>query len=186
MNTISLNTAVLVAIQSLVASQKSFSAHDVTKKIRELSNSGQFSIANADTQELDGVEYEVIEHSDVRSIVEELWVSGVCEYSGLARKFNGQFYEYFLEDKPRVSVTAGVAQPSPVSPAGYSPKIPVIQKIEDYIHNRGSASLKQVQSRLKGLNLTCQDIGKIIQSSDKLALKSHAIYSLSEVVPVGK
>lgn len=183
MTTISLNTAVLLAIQGVLASQKSFSAHDITKAIRASVNDSEYLLSDRDTEDVDGIQTQRVEHTEVRGIIDELYDAAVFGNVGMVRRFNGSFYEYSRPAQTPTRVTAATVAPQAVSVPS-TPANQLLDVIKNYVQARGPVTLKQVQSRLKGTSLTCGDLAKLVQSHTDLALRPSPTLSLSTVTAV--
>jgi len=92
-----------------VAADKKFSAHDVTKELRDRVNAGTLQVdpGVAGTVQVGGQTVTRVEHKFVRDAVHTLMVTGSFNYD---RAHNGDFFEYF--PKPAV-----VAAPPAIDPA---------------------------------------------------------------------
>lgn len=66
-------TAVLICINELTQTNKPFSAHDVTKKIREKVNNGEVQFSDRDQEYIDDVLTQKVNHLEIREIVRELY-----------------------------------------------------------------------------------------------------------------
>lgn len=85
--------AVAAVLKDFVAANKTFSAHDVTKEIRERANTGKITIDSVqDTIRVGAATLLRIEHNDVKDEVVKLVAAGACP--NYARVHNGVFFEY--------------------------------------------------------------------------------------------
>lgn len=90
-----------------------FSAHDVTKRVRELANQSTTTInpAETGTVHVKGQAVPRIEHEDVKNIVHELFHTG--QMVGYGRHYNGSYWDYDLvANLPASTGAATVAVPS--------------------------------------------------------------------------
>jgi hypothetical protein len=81
-------------VMSFVQTNKTFSAHDITKEMRERVNKGATSINNQETGVVfvGGKNVPRIEHQDVRDIVAEIFQSG--QMTNYGREMSGDHFEY--------------------------------------------------------------------------------------------
>jgi hypothetical protein len=165
-----LKTAVLITAGELrQSSVGGFTAHDVTRALREKVNTGKLSLSDRSPKEVDGKSTYNIEHSEVKALFTELYDAG--SFPNLGRRHTGVFYVY--SDSAPVSqattasaptqcvALANVASPSPVSSG--RPTLndgEVINRIDSYLENVRQATTKQIQSTLKGVAATCEEIAK--------------------------
>jgi hypothetical protein len=165
-------TAVALAIQDIRSSP--FSAFNVTQKLREWVNKGDVAFTDKSPEDVDGVTTYRIEHQEVRSTVHELINNGVVQ--GLDTRDTGRFIEYF-ESAPIQCVSPTPTPQAPTNPrAGHTPLVSVCQpsplpadadlrqKLQDYLKGRAgqNVTMKEVQSRFKGVSKTCQEWAKLV------------------------
>lgn len=165
---VTLQTAVLLVIKEFATSGNKFSAHDITKSIRDKCNAGQMEIPEVeDLTGADGYRFNV-DHKKVRVLFNEMRDNGVFDADfSIQKKFNGMFFEYFAT--PTAVPTVAPTAPVPVSPTGGTPPptsiLPVVnlsvgkvdaeiqRRVEQYLANCKSRnfrpSLKNVQSAIK-------------------------------------
>lgn len=102
-------------VSELVAADKKFSAHDVTKELRDRVNAGTIQVDPnlAGTAHVGGKSVTKIEHSFVKDTVHKIMTSGKFAYD---RSHNGTFFEYF-PPAPITPPTTGT--PTPTSGSSY-------------------------------------------------------------------
>lgn len=90
--TVDLRGAVAEAIEGFVTLGRTFSAHDVTVKVRELVNTGTLTIDGKPIEDVDGIRTQAIDHAEVKPLVREYFVQN------LERRYeatpNGTYIEY--------------------------------------------------------------------------------------------
>lgn len=149
-------------------STQAFSAYDVTTRIRSYVNNKEVSIYGKAIEDVSGTQTQRIEHAEVRDLVRDY----LATVQGIKREFNTTlgFTTFRKVDVP-------VPTPTPIVPAG-SPVLTFaptgatltgtstfITKLQTYIANKGSATLKQIQSRFKvegGDQITVREIYKTV------------------------
>ena len=82
--------------QEFIANNTKFSAHDVTKKLRDLVLVDDKLVDMTETGPcwVQGKQVARIEHDDVKNIVHDLFTAGLL--TGYGRSYNGSFLEYDL------------------------------------------------------------------------------------------
>ena len=101
-----LNASIEVTVNKLIADKKTFSAHDVTKALREEVNAGlnaTLDQGETGSVHVNGVDVPKISHDYVRDAVHELFHTG--KMTGYDRNHSGSHWEY---------APAVVAPPVPV------------------------------------------------------------------------
>jgi hypothetical protein len=85
-------------VAEFVASERTFSAYDVTTTLRERANTGKVTIDAAETGTVyvGGNNVPKVEHETVKGIVHDLHHGG--EMSGYARTHNGSYWQYAPSD----------------------------------------------------------------------------------------
>jgi hypothetical protein len=85
-------------VAEFVASERTFSAYDVTTALRDRANTGKVTIdaAETGTVHVSGSNVPKVEHETVKGIVHELHNTG--EMAGYARNHNGSYWEYAPSD----------------------------------------------------------------------------------------
>lgn len=120
-------TSLIMAVGDLVTNeflpgQKKFSAHDVTKRLRELVSQPTTAVNPAETGTVNvkGKAVPKVEHEDVRNIVHELFNQGLL--AGYDRYMDGGHWTYDLTANVAAAIPAPVVQatqaPDPVIVAG--------------------------------------------------------------------
>ncbi len=170
MKTITLQTAVTLAINSLLDVGVVFSALDVTKTIRSLVDT-EYNISDVDDRDMTDTPYTVISHKDVRSIVVELFENDLIDATkGYYKNGVVAFITY----------TPNVVKPlTPVAPAQPDSVDRLVAEIDAYLAANGSRTIKQIQSRMKISGLLCEDIAKVLKL-DRAVIGNN--YSLSKIV----
>lgn len=109
-------------VSELVAAQKTFSAYEVTKQLRELAKDGKVSIDKNETGSVwvTGVEVPKIVHDDIRDIVHDLFNNG--KLSGYDRQHNGTYFEYQVATAP-VAVTPVASVDPAADPVADAPVV---------------------------------------------------------------
>lgn len=169
-------TAVLMTIGEL--RQSPFSAYNITKRLREQVNAGDLAISDKTPENVDGQTSFRIDHNEVKDVFRELIHHGVV--TGLTSRGAGAYIEYSNDVTPQIvaSPTASVAVTcaGQVVPPPFTPPAPVFvnakqtidaalrQKLQDYLTGRigQPVTMKEIQSRFKGVYKTCQEWGKIV------------------------
>ena len=179
---VTLQTAVLMQVKEFAQNNTPFSIHDITRAIRSKCASGELEIPEVETQNF-SFRYD-IQHSKVKVFFDDLWRNGVFdpEFS-LNRKFvNGMYFEYTPTLNTPIPSTLGSgivpsATPAPTDPVylgtpitSIAPASPVIatilngmvtrpviiDRVKLYLANcrkQGFCpTLKQVQSAIKRNN----------------------------------
>lgn len=161
-------TAVLMTVGEL--RQSPFSAYNITKRLREQVNAGDLAITDKTPEDVDGVTSFRIDHNEVKDVFQELLHHNVV--TGLTSRDAGQYIEYSdsqpTATAPQQKQTArqllGIATCVGVPVQATTPNDPLKQKTKDYlIGRRGQAvTMKEVQSRFKGVNKTCKEWADLI------------------------
>ena len=182
MNNLRFVTAVLVAVGDLRTAP--FSVFNITTKLRKQVNDGELAFTDKTPETIDGVGTYRVDHQEVREVFNELRRSNVL--TGLTSRDTGSYMEYANDTTAQVvpsPTTTGmvtcagqVVQP-PINPrAGHTllsvvaqptalpPDAALRQKVQDYLKGRSGqdVTMKEIQSRFKGVSKTCQDWGKLI------------------------
>jgi hypothetical protein len=181
LQTVTLQTAVLMQVKEFANNNKAFSVHDITREVRQKVNQGVLEIPEV---EVAGASFRFdIPHAKVKALFDELWRTGVFDPDfALNRNFNGVYFEYTPSpvNSPSPAASFSVSQPpvaSPVASPSASPtfligKVEVTNRIEKYLDNcetrQFQPTLKQVQSAIKRGNAStgwsCEDIREIVTS----------------------
>ena len=105
----SLNAAIESVVVGLVTSGETFSAHDVTKELRERVAKGSVSldIAETGTIHIHGIDVAKVEHDYVRDATHELFHTG--KMSSYVRNHNGNYWTY-------APAPAAAPDPDPATP----------------------------------------------------------------------
>jgi hypothetical protein len=93
-NKTTLNTAIESVVGELVFGKKTFSAHDVTRVLRDRVSAGTITIDKAETDvvHIHGVEVAKVDHDYVRDAVHELFHQG--KMTGYDRQHGGSYWSY--------------------------------------------------------------------------------------------
>ncbi len=178
-------TAVLLATQSL--RQKPFSVFNVTDTLRKQVNAGEISFSDRSPETVDGIGTFRVDHNEVKAVFQELFKEKVI--GGLTPKNMGSYVQYScdagssakfsprkafdnfvsLVSGPKYNVTKNEgtltkASPTVNPPSSLQHRV-VKDKVQDYISGRIGTlvTLKEIQSRFKGIYLTCETYAKICE-----------------------
>jgi hypothetical protein len=189
-----LATAVLVVIDTFRLNSQDFSAWDVTKELRRLTNDGVIDISEAPQTFYNGAPSRDISHANVRDLIHELSSHNLIqdfrkEFSG-----GGGFYVYRFQaaaskapvlasfvatvQAPVVSSNTVVAVATPTRKLSQA----VVDRINSYVNRKQAVglnpTLKQVQSALKGTqNLTVSQIADVVSNAGYNLIKASPFYA---------
>lgn len=156
--------AVTGVVEVFISEDEKFSVYNITTSLRDLLNQGWIRITGLqDSKEpvdlednsSDKVDSQYLPHSLVKETFQKLLNEGKIKCSVYGR---GMFTTYGPEMQVCVSPAPQQSQPAQSKPDQNT----LEKKIEAYIQNRGAATLKQIQSRLKIKGVTCKDIEQIV------------------------
>jgi len=179
LQSVTLQTAVLMQAKEFAKNGQSFSVHDITTAIRSKVNSGELEIPEV---EVAGASFRFdIPHVKVKGLFDELWRTGVFDTDfTLNRQFTGVYYEYTptlvntAAPVPSFAVSSTPVTSSPSTAAtatstATNDLTTVMSRVEMYLDNcqaRGfRPTLKQVQSAIKrseSTGWTCHDLRNLI------------------------
>lgn len=191
LQTVTLQTAVLIQVNELASNNKTFSVHDITREIRSKVNQGILEIPEV---EVSGASFRFdIPHAKVKSLFDELWRAGTFDPNfSLARNFNGTYFEYTpqpVQSVPAAPVSVTVAQPAIVPPSPSVTSGTVEGRIQKYLDNCKSRNfrptLKQVQSAIKrdvSTGRTCEQLQDYIEGLGYKVAVDPEVVSASQVV----
>lgn len=110
-------TAVTTVVNELMAAKKKFSAHDVTKEVRERASKSTITLDVNESGNVfhNGASVPRVQHDDVKEVVAHLFSTG--EMSGYARLFNGTYMEYAEAVATANDPSNNQASQDPVVPA---------------------------------------------------------------------
>jgi len=161
---VTLQTAVLLQVKEFANANQSFSIHDITREIRSKVNNGILEIPEV---EVSGASFRFdIPHVKVKNLFEELWRNGVFDPDfSLTRQFSGMYFQYFptlvsttpVTSTPTLSVSQPALPPKIATPitsnAPTTDKTSITFRIKNYLVNCKTKNfrptLKQVQSAIK-------------------------------------
>lgn len=133
-----------------------FSAHDVTTELRKRVNGGDLMISDLEESEVDGSLTQNIEHEKVRTFIRELVAEEIFE--NLAKRYGNGYVIYYSTEVPAPASQQAVPTPTNTE-----------QVVLDYVSRKIMAginpTLKQVQSRMKGIAITTAEIKSIAESN---------------------
>jgi len=162
-----LETAVARVVSKFTNDSLTFSAYDVTSRLRQEINSKQIEISSIPVSDVDGVQTRRIVHADVRPIVTRL-VAGIPAYTKRLSA-NGDYIEYATivptpirtAKAPTVTVTPTATTTSGVlgSKTSASPRAHKIT--QEYVTAKRTTTLKAIQSRIKNDAPTVREIETI-------------------------
>ncbi len=163
---VTLQTAVLMQVKEFAQSNKQFSVHDITRTIRNKASQGELEIPEV---EVSGASFRFdIPHAKVKALFDELWRTGVFDPEfTLDRKFNGVYFEYTPSQQSYAGVSVSPT-PTPAPQSTTAVPVPTVapapahvskstqdvgDRVKTYLTNCQSRnfrpSLKQVQSAIK-------------------------------------
>jgi hypothetical protein len=149
MKHISTTTAILLAINEF--GDNPFSIYNITKSIRKSVRDGAYELRYY---------FDDVEHDLVKDYFLELIDNGLLDHYYVRNNPNG--YREYSKTIPNVIPKATIPDPTAVVQNAMATTIlpkEVQLKIYTYLKGRGySATMKQIQSRLKGHSYTCQEI----------------------------
>jgi hypothetical protein len=203
MKSILLSTAVLLAVGELRQLQPTgFSIHDVTKRLREQVANGDVEFSDRHLEMINGQMTFRVDHESVKTIFTEYLDQGIL--TGLDKDYSPAGFRIFV-NRPAVVVqnstpTIPVQTGSPITQSPQAVKVtnspatpqkagkvfPTIHNqltqdaIRNYLTNtpRGQVrTMKEIQSRLKGFSVTCQEIYDFLTNDGYLTRNDSAPYS---------
>jgi hypothetical protein len=160
--TVTLQTAVLLTIKEFADAGNKFSAHDITRSIRDKCNVGKLEIPEVeDLSGADSFRYNV-QHNEVRDLFNEMRDNGVfdADYT-IKRNFNGMFFEYTASSTAPISTaypqptvqTQPTVPVAPMATAFSAVDAEIKRRVTQYLQNCKTRNfrpnLKQVQSAIK-------------------------------------
>ena len=169
MKNVLFQTGVLLAVNSVRVSQPTFSIFDVTKSLRNLVNSGTFGFSDKQPTTLAGVSTYFVDHQEVKVIFEDLIASGAVK--DLTESNNPGGYREFSDTIKQMAPKAVFTKPYIPKPTIVSNTAPASSSVFDaqlnqYVKNRSQSgfttTMKQIQSRFKGVGFTCDDYVNIV------------------------
>ena len=197
LQSVTLQTAILMQVKEFAAANQQFSVHDVTREVRQKVNNGQLEIPEV---EVSGASFRFdIPHAKVKELFDELWRAGTFapDFS-LNRQFTGVYFQYTpvpvaqnsAPFVPTPSPVLSVAQPAVVPPtATAAPATTVTDRINTYLNNcrarNFQPTLKQVQSAIKrdvSTGWTCEKIQDYIEGLGYSVTVDPEVVSASQVV----
>lgn len=151
-----LKDAVLDAVNTLKSSG-GFSAHDVTKAVREAANEGEYVLPGLEAAAGSSFKYNV-KHESVKEVLDTLQTDGTLVNMGLTGvTYAADGYRVFeFADEAEVDVAdADVADTSEdvVDSDG-----PVARRIKAYVDKNSPVTIRQIQSTLKVAGLTSDEL----------------------------
>lgn len=155
----SLKEAVLDAVSTL-KSNGSFSAHDVTKQIRQSVNDGEYTLPGLEAPAGSAYKYNV-NHDDVKEVIDSLLNDGTLQNLGLTNVDYSGAYRVFEFGSAVAADTTSTTDTTDTTSDVDQADSPVASRIKAYLDNVGSATLKQVQSMLKVNGITCKDLATL-------------------------
>ena len=165
---VTLQTAILLQVKEFAESGKVFSAHDITRSIRDKCNTGKMEIPEVeDLSGADGYRFNV-DHAKVRNLFNEMRDNGVfdAEYT-VKRNFNGMYFDYTATaHNVATPVSSTASPPTKVTPKPFIPapanivipfpfvkSLEIKRRIVGYLGNctrrNFRPSLKHIQSAIK-------------------------------------
>ena len=177
---VTLQTAILMQVQAFAKNNQSFSVHDITRTIREKTAQGELEIPEV---EVSGASFRFdIPHAKVKELFDELRRTGVFdpEFSLARQLVGGMYFEYTPQLITGGNVSAQT--PAPVTPVPTPVNVPVAlsvtpvtnditTRVQQYLTNCAARNfrptLKNTQSAIKrgavSTGVSCEDLKTIIQ-----------------------
>jgi hypothetical protein len=197
---VTLQTAVLMQVKEFAQNNTPFSVHDITRTIRSKTAQGELEIPEV---EISGASFRFdIQHAKVKALFDELWRTGVFDPDfSLSRQFNGMYFQYTpslinggavagISVAPQAPLTAGV----PTTSATNATTLPsdVQSRVATYLTNCAGRnfrpSLKQVQSAIKRGNAStgwsCEALRDYIEGLGYTVVDNPDSISKAQVVTV--
>jgi hypothetical protein len=173
-----LSDAIKGVVEVFLSEEESFSIYGITLSLRDLINQGWIRIDGLldDEKPIDPeddssrlVPSQDLPHYLVKRCFQQLFDQGELHCDVISR---GKFTTY---GTPRIAV---VSAPVPTTPYPQTYSQPQTQptvddyadKIVAYLRNKGEATLKQIQSRLKTKGITCKDLEDALSRVSEVAL----------------
>lgn len=167
-----LRQAVASVVDKWLGQNKTFSAHEVTMELRRLSNEGLINIWTIPYRP-DGTGQEII-HDEVKADLANLIETGDIECE---KKYNGTYFEYSKKDvgdlddlvDPSCLAQASVPALKPVNTSkpdysvGDEKKDVVVGYVTRKLKGGEQPTLKQIQSRMKGIPILLQGIKETLE-----------------------
>lgn len=161
--------AVLTAIGD-VRQRPTFSAHDVTKRVREtINNSGDVNLIDRQREDVNGQDTYRVEHEDVKEIFAILLENKII--TNLEKRHNGVYIEY------RNTPDTQCARPlTPIASVSVTPpqciNVPaqsaaLLDKLKAYLNTRAHmfTSMKRIQSRFDAeRGRTCVNYAEMVEN----------------------
>jgi len=177
-----LEDAIKGITEVFLSEEETFSIYGITLSLRDLINQGWIRIdgltaarkpidAEDDSSML--VDSQELPHSLVRETFNRLYQNGDLDCAVNSR---GKFTTY--GDPFKVYPVTNVSPPTTPYPQVTSPFVTkpsvdeLTDKIVSYLQNKGEATLKQIQSRLKTKGITCKDIGDALNKVSEVVLEA--------------
>ena len=162
---LTLKEAVVNAVNELKV-KGSFSAHDVTKTVRDAANAGEIALPGLEASQPNSSNIKYwVNHADVKTTLDGLLNDGTLANLGLTNvDYSGAFRVFEFAVGAPATTSAAPSATTPAPAAANPTQSPLAQKIEAYLNKVGSATLKQVQSALKVNGVTCKDLAPIVES----------------------
>ena len=192
MKSLPLSAAVAVTIQALTNAQESFSAHDVTRKLRTDANSGELAFTDLPLENVDGIPNTYrIDHNAVRGYVRASFGT-IPNYE----RDNSRGYALYRPKATAPATSSYSATPAATSaPISYGAVAAPTHaftntpnrtgKVKTYVDRKILAgiapTLKQIQSRLKGDNVTCKQLADLLANEGYNVSVNNDAFSLSTV-----
>lgn len=195
---VTLQTAVLIAVKEFAEKKTKFSSHDITRILRNKCNTGKMEIPEIeDLSGIDGYRFNV-NHEKVRNLFQEMINNGVFAADFvIQRQFNGMYYEYVTISSPTKIPPVSVPPQYPTNVQTPLASIPVpvvcqttdpeiIRRITQYLDNCKARNfrpnLKQIQSAIKRGNYSTgvsqNELSDFIQNSGyRISRGDHSIES---------
>lgn len=210
---VTLQTAVLMQVKEFAQNNMPFSVHDITRTIRQKTAQGELEVPEV---EVSGASFRFdIPHAKVKALFDELWRTGVFDPDfSLSRNFNGMYFEYTPSPVNGGAVTGGAAMVDsskpwlgtippwiPASTATVAPQsttppdvadIAVEIRVQRYLTNCTTRNfrptLKQIQSAIKRAGVStgwsCEDLKAMVHKFGYTFVDATEVTSYAQVATV--
>ena len=182
MKTLLFSTAVLLAVGDLrQLKPQGFSLYEVTRRLREQTNKGEIAFSDKSIEDVDGIQTFRVVHDEVKAVFNDLFENGVVSNLKKSWDRNGGFFVFVNDSAPATTpAPTPVATPTPASTPTVASSLvtstaplptihntDVVVKLLAYVQGIPSGAyrtMKHIQSRFKGIPLSCEEIAKKLVS----------------------
>lgn len=161
-STYTLKEAVLDAVATL-KSKGTFSAHDVTKQVRQSVNDGEYTLPGLEAPAGSAFAYNV-SHESVKEVIDSVLNDGTLANLGLTKvNYDGAFRTFeFSTTATAVGATFGDGGTTANDAEADEKDSPVAKRIAAYLSNRGETTVRDLQRALHINGLTSKDLVELL------------------------